>query len=126
MGYPTKETISAFKDIVEKDGMEDIFHNLVELSKTNKKINPLIEYLKAMVFSMVDNGLDEELGAYTNGFISCLDLFRRQMDSESIDLEDLNIQLDNIVGWNSYLEDEVVKLNDKIKELENRLNQNHI
>ncbi len=125
MGYPTKETISAFKDIVEKDGMEDIFHNLVELSKSNKKINPLIEYLKAMVFSMVDGGLDEELGAYTNGFISCLDLFRRQMDSESIDLEDLNIQLENICGWNSYLEDEVVRLNDKIKELENKLNQNH-
>jgi hypothetical protein len=126
MGYPTKETIEAFKQIVDKDGMEDILENLVTLANNDKKIAPIIGFLKEMVHIIISDNLEEELSAYTHGFISCLDLFRRQIQSETIDLEDLNLQLDNIVGWNSYLEDEVVKLNDKIKELENKLNQNHI
>ena len=96
MGYPSKETIEAFKQIIEKDGLEEVLGNLVNISNVNKKINPIVTYLKEMIFSMIDNNLEEEMSAYTNGFISCLDLFRRQIESESIDLEDLNIQLENI------------------------------
>ena len=120
MGYPSKETIEAFKQKIEKDGLEEVLGNLVNISNVNKKINPIVTYLKEMIFSMIDNNLEEEMSAYTNGFISCLDLFRRQIESESIDLEDLNIQLENITGWTSYLELENTNLKEKIYGLERR------
>ena len=120
MGYPSKETIEAFKQIVEKDGLEEILGNLVNLSGVNKKINPIVNYLKEMIFSMIDEEVEEEMSAYTNGFISCLDLFRRQIDSESISLEDLNLQLENICGWNEFLERENYNLKEEIDGLKRR------
>ena len=120
MGYPTKDTIGAFKQIVEKDGMEDILENLVNAANVNKKISPIVNYLKEMVHIIISDNLEDELSAYTNGFISCLDLFRRQIESETIDLEDLNLQLDNIVGWNEYLEKEVIRLTEEIDGLTRR------
>jgi hypothetical protein len=123
MGYPTKETIEAFKQIVDKDGIEDILENLVKEANSNKKIAPIIEFLKEMVHTIIQDNLEEELSAYTHGFISCLDLFRRQIESEIIDLEDLNLQLDNIIGWNQYLEDESVKLREEIDVLKRRNNE---
>ena len=120
MGYPSKETIEAFKQIIEKDGLEEVLGNLVNISNTNKKINPVVNYLKEMIFSMIDDNLEEEMSAYTNGFVSCLDLFRRQIEGETIDLEDLNIQLENIIGWNNYLESENQALKEEVDGLKRR------
>jgi len=120
MGYPTKSTIDAFKQIVEKDGMEDILENLVNAANNNKKIAPIVGFLKEMVHTIISDNLEDELSAYTNGFISCLDLFRRQLESETIDLEDLNLQLDNIVGWNEFLEKENFALKEEIDGLKRR------
>jgi hypothetical protein len=120
MGYPTKSTIDAFKQIVEKDGMEDILENLVNAANNNKKIAPIVDFLKEMVHAIISDNLEDELSAYTNGFISCLDLFRRQLESETIDLEDLNLQLDNIVGWNEFLEKENFALKEEIDGLKRR------
>lgn len=120
MGYPSKETIEAFKQIVEKDGLEEILGNLVNASNMNKKLSPIVGYLKEMIFLMIDDGIDDEISSYTNGFISCLDLFRRQIESESIDIEDLNLQLENIVGWNNYLESESQTLKEELDGLKRR------
>lgn len=122
MTYPTKETIDAFKQILDKDGMEFILENIVNSTNTNKKITPIVNYLKEVIFSIIEDSLEEELSAYTNGFISCLDLFRRQIESESIELEDLNIQLENICGWVKYLEDDNTKLKEEIDVLKRRDN----
>lgn len=120
MGYPSIETIEAFKQIVEKDGLEEILGHIVTVSGKNKKIAPIVSFLKEMIFSMINENLEEEMSAYTNGFISCLDLFRRQIESESISLDDVNLQLENIAGWNQYLEEEVTRLKEEVDGLKRR------
>lgn len=117
MGYPSRETIEAFKQIVEKDGLEEILGNLVNASNMNKKLSPIVGYLKEMIFLMIDDGIEDEMSAYTNGFISCLDLFRRQITSDEVTLDDVNIQIENMIGWTNFLELENVNLKNELNNL---------
>ena len=116
MGFPSIETVDLFYEIVQRDGMEYVSENLLLKSK-DPRLVPAVRYLKTVLLSLIEDELLDEANGFSAGFISCLDIFRRQIDSEDIDLEDIELQLKNLSAWIEYLEAEVVKLKSEINEL---------
>lgn len=108
-----------FVEIVERDGLEEISEGLLKCKEG--KMLPLLSYFKQVIISMIDNDLYDEADGYTTGFLTCLDMFRRQINSENVTLEDIEIQLANMEGWNSYLEQENIDLKNQIRELKQNL-----
>lgn len=119
MGYPTIETIKMFVEITNRDGFEEISENLL-LKHKDQRIMPLLSYFKQAIIQMLESELYDEADGFSSGFIVCLDLFRRQIESEAITLEELEIQLENILAWAEYLEKENVNLKNQIEELSKR------
>jgi hypothetical protein len=119
MGYPTIETIKMFVEITNRDGFEEISENLL-LKHKDQRIMPLLSYFKQAIIQMLEGELYDEADGFSSGFIVCLDLFRRQIESEAITLEELEIQLENILAWAEYLEKENVNLKNQIEELSKR------
>ena len=114
MGFPSIETVDLFYEIVQRDGMEYVSENLLLKSK-DPRLVPAVRYLKTVLLSLIEDELLDEANGFSAGFISCLDIFRRQIDSEDIDLDDIQQQLQNICGWTEYLEEEVTRLKEQIK-----------
>jgi hypothetical protein len=119
MGYPTIETIKMFVEITSRDGFEEISENLL-LKHKDQRIVPLLSYFKQAIIQMLEGELYDEADGFSSGFIVCLDLFRRQIESEAITLEELEIQLENMCGWSEYLENENVRLKEELSELTRR------
>lgn len=119
MGYPSLDTVRSFQDIVKRDGLEDITENLFTKNQ-DLRMSAILSYFKLVLTQMLENELLDEANGFSNGFISCLDLFRRQINSEKANLEELNIQIENICGWTSFLEQENLTLGNKINELTRR------
>ena len=120
MGYPTIETVRMFAEITNRDGFEEISEQLLLKGKDQRMI-PLLSYFKQAIIQMMEAELYDEADGYSSGFITCLDMFRRQIEAEAITLEELEIQINNMSGWISYLENESVLLNGQIKDLRNEL-----
>ena len=119
MGYPTIETIKMFVEITSRDGFEEISENLL-LKHKDQRIVPLLSYFKQAIIQMLEGELYDEADGFSSGFIVCLDLFRRQIESEAITLEELEIQLENMCGWSEYLENENDRLKEELSELTRR------
>ena len=119
MGYPSLETVQMFAEIAHRDGLEEITENLI-IKNRDPRTLPLLSYFKKIIIHLTENELYDEADGYSSGFLSCLDIFRRQINYEAITLGDLEIQLNNINSWNSYLETENLELKSKIEELEKR------
>lgn len=119
MGYPTIETIKMFVEITSRDGFEEISENLL-LKHKDQRIMPLLSYFKQAIIQMLEGELYDEADGFSSGFIICLDLFRRQIESEAITLEELEIQLQNMEGWTSFLEEESIRLKEELSELTRR------
>lgn len=122
MGYPTIETVKMFAEITNRDGFEEISENLLLKCKDQRMI-PILSYFKQALILILENDLYDEADGYSSGFITCLDLFRRQIESEETTLEDLEIQLKNILAWNEYLEKENINLKNQIEELRNEISE---
>lgn len=118
MGYPSLETVQVFKEISERDGIEEITENLFGKYK-DRRMTPLLMYFKLVLTQMLENDLIDEANGYSNGFISCVDMFRRQINCDMASLDDLTLQIDNMANWINFLESEVATLKNKIYELEN-------
>lgn len=118
MGYPKTETIQAYLAICEKDGFVNIMEEF-----TNKDLKPehkpIFAYLKKIISDLMDDETisDECVDYYTTGFLSCFDLFRRQIESEEATLEDLEMQLQNMIGWTTFLESENINLTKRLQDL---------
>jgi hypothetical protein len=121
MGFPKIETVKAFIHTCDKDGFESIVDKLLNNDLKNE-YKPLFAYLKKIVTDMLADDLVEECNYYTSGFVSCFDLFRRQIESEDMDVDDIQSQLKNLLAWSSFLEDENVSLKNKITLLETSSN----
>ena len=122
MGYPTIETVRMFAEITNRDGFEEISEQLLLKSKDQRMI-PLLSYFKQAIIQTMEAELYDEADGYSSGFITCLDMFRRQMEAEAITLEELEVQLKNMCGWSDYLESENLTLNNKIKDLKDQLSE---
>lgn len=119
MGYPSVDTIKLFCEILNRDGIDSITENII-LSGNNPKLNPILIYFKRTLTDMLKEELYEEVDGYTTGFLTCLDIFRRQLDADDVSLEDLEIQIENMCGWTDYLEHENLKLRNELNELNRR------
>lgn len=109
MGFPSIDTINLFCDIVRREGMEKVSELLLLRSK-DLRLVPSLSYLKTVLLSLIKDELIDEANGYSAGFLTCLDMFRRQLDSEDITLEDVELQLQNVLAWVDYLENEVINL----------------
>lgn len=119
MGYPSLETVQMFVEIANRDGLEEIIENML-LKNKELRMLPLLSYFKQMIVNMIENELYDEADGYSSGFLSCLDIFRRQINSEVVKLEDIEIQLANMCGWSEFLEIENLKLRNEVIELTRR------
>lgn len=117
MGFPSIDTVNLFYEILKREGMDRISESVLLKSKDLRLI-PSLSYLKTVLLNLIADDLIDEANGYSAGFITCLDMFRRQLSSEEISLEDVEIQLKNVCAWTSYLEEENMRLKDQIKELE--------
>jgi len=113
--YPTAETVELFRHILEKDGMESIFENLFK-DKKNFKMLPMLAMLKRTLADLLEDDLHEEASGFSSGFVMALDIFRRQIEAEFITLEDVELQINNLIGWISYLENENMDLKARLNE----------
>jgi hypothetical protein len=80
-----------------------------------------MSYLKKIVTDFLDEDLEDSANYYTSGFITCFDMFRRQIESEEATIEDLELQLQNMIGWTQFLESENLEIKNKLIECENEL-----
>lgn len=117
MSYPHSDEIKAFSEILDRDGIQVIFENLVEYSKENPKLSPMIGYLSLVISVLLKDDLIEESNGYVSGYVSCLDIFRRHFDTQEIKLEDIELQIGNLCGWISFLEEENLAMRNEINEL---------
>lgn len=116
MGFPKIDTVKAFIHVCEKEGFESIVDRLMN-NDLKTEYKPLFAYLKKIVTDMLEDDLTEECNYYTSGFISCFDLFRRQIESEDMTVDDIKLQLDNVLAWSSYLENENLALKNELNEI---------
>lgn len=116
MGFPKIETVKAFIHTCDKEGFESIVDRLLN-NDLKTEYKPLFAYLKKIITDMLEDDLNEECNYYTSGFISCFDLFRRQIESEDMTVDDIKLQLDNVLAWSSFLEKENVELKNELNEI---------
>lgn len=116
MGFPKLETVKSFIQVCEKDGFESIVDKILD-RELKAEYKPLFAYFKKIITDMLDDNMTEECNYYTSGFISCFDLFRRQIEADSMSLDDISLQLKNILAWSEFLERENLELKNEINEL---------
>lgn len=121
--YPTRETVEMFCEVLQKDGMEDIMEKLLRENTKDLRMIPLLSFFKQSLTQMMEDQLLEEIDGYSSGFLCCLDMFRRQINSEEITLDDVNIQLNNIAAWSNYLEEENILLKNENLRLRDELSE---
>lgn len=117
MGYPNNDTIQLFAEIVKRDGIEELMEKLIDKASRDPKMKPLLGFFKTTLTTMLEDELFDEVDGYSTGFITCFDMFRRQIESEKISLEDLLLQVDNLCGWNSFLEEESLLIKSELERL---------
>lgn len=120
MSYPTRETVELFCEVLKKDGMEDVMEKLLMENGKDLRMMPILSFFKQSLTQLMEDHLLDEIDGYSSGFLCCLDMFRRQIGSNEITLDDLNIQINSILAWSNYLEEEVAKLKSIIKTYEDK------
>lgn len=120
MSYPTRETVELFCEVLKKDGMEDVMEKLLMENGKDLRMMPILSFFKQSLTQLMEDHLLDEIDGYSSGFLCCLDMFRRQIGSNEITLDDLNIQISNISSWSNYLEEEVSRLKSIIKTYEDK------
>lgn len=120
MSYPTRETVELFCEVLKKDGMEDVMEKLLMENGKDLRMMPILSFFKQSLTQLMEDHLLDEIDGYSSGFLCCLDMFRRQIGSSEITLDDLNIQINNILAWSNYLEEEVANLKSIIKTYEDK------
>ncbi len=117
MSYPTRETVELFCEVLKKDGMEDVMEKLLMENGKDLRMMPILSFFKQSLTQLMEDHLLDEIDGYSSGFLCCLDMFRRQIGSEEVTLDDLNIQIDNMIGWSQYLENESLTIRNELNEL---------
>lgn len=119
MGYPNKNTVNTFIALLNRDGLAKTISKLEDPLPDEQK--PVIAYLKAIIKTL-ENRDDNELciDSYGAGFLTCFHVFRMQIESDDMDMGDLDIQLKSLQGWIEYLEVENLEIkseNTKLREV---------
>ena len=117
MNYPNKQDIITFSEILNKDGINVIFEYIAAESEKNIDIKNMLSYLAANINKLLKDELEDVAQGYVNGYISCLDIFRRKIETTELSLDDINLQLENLQGWIEFLENENFEMREKINEL---------
>ena len=115
--FPSKETVSLFVDMTNRDGFSNTVISVLS-EPINKKYSPVLGYLKSALRAISKSSNSKEGGfceeSFASGFLSCFHLFRLQLESEDMEDDDLICSYENLSNYVKYLEEENVKLKDKI------------
>lgn len=122
MSYPTRETVELFCEVLKKDGMEDVMEKLLMENGKDLRMMPILSFFKQSLTQLMEDHLLDEIDGYSSGFLCCLDMFRRQINSQETTVDDLTFQINNIEGWANFLEIENSELKNQIEELKQTRN----
>ena len=104
--FPTTETIELFDSVCKRDGIKHVVSDFIDNKKDEYK--PLFKYFKTLLKMLNDdkipdyNKLDEP--SFTLGFLICFNLFRLQIESENLDIEDYKININSLEAYIQFLE----------------------
>ena len=121
MSYPTRETVELFCEVLKKDGMEDVMEKLLMENGKDLRMMPILSFFKQSLTQLMEDHLLDEIDGYSSGFLCCLDMFRRQINSQETTVDDLTFQINNIEGWANFLEIENTELKNQIEKLKQNL-----
>lgn len=99
--FPSKETIDVFLAMCAKDGLMKVSSSIFE-DKVDPKYEPTIQILKNLVVTLTEMEkalFDPE--SFATGFLTCFNIFRLQLESEDMTIEDMSA---NMAVLNSYVE----------------------
>lgn len=109
--FPSKDTVKLFIDICSRDGLSKTVSEVIK-NPIDEKYGPVLSYLKGAM-RIIDNpeGTSDLCGeSFGVGFLTCFNLFRLQLESEDMDIDDLQTNLDNLNNYIQFLEEENSKL----------------
>lgn len=120
MGFPTLETVKLFlAELKKSKDIESIFDSYKD-DGLNPKYLPSLSLLKEIVLTLnTREQYMSEVSPFFTGFMCAFDLFRRQIESEDMTVDDIEANLTSITNWTKFLEDENCRLKQELEALKN-------
>ena len=109
--FPSKETVKLFIDVSNRDGFAATLSAPL-LDPINPKYSPVLGYLKSAL-KIIDASEGNSKfcpESFASGFLSCFHMFRLQIESEDMDIEDLQLNIESLSNYVKFLEEEASKL----------------
>lgn len=114
--FPTKQTISLFIEMCNRDGIVNTVSQFLNNDKDlSDKYIPTISFLKSNIKIIENQNTDVCPESFAVGFLTCFHLFRLQLEAESMEIEDMQISLENLNSYVSYLEERLMETTDDTK-----------
>lgn len=119
--FPSKETVKLFIDISNRDGFAATLGSALS-DPVNPKYSAILGYLKSALKTIDNTGVENRFcpESFASGFLSCFHMFRLQIESEDMDIEDLQSNIDSLTNYIKFLEDESLKLKEQLDEWASR------
>lgn len=114
--FPSKDTVKLFIDISNRDGFAATLTRVLE-DPINPHYSPILGYLKSAL-KIIDSQTTPSKfcpESFASGFLSCFHMFRLQIESEDMDIEDLQANIDSLNNYIKFLEEEAIKLKSEEK-----------
>lgn len=109
--FPSKDTVKLFIDISNRDGFASTLTTVLT-DPVNPKYGPILGYLKSALKIIDGQGESNSKfcpESFASGFLSCFHMFRLQIESEDMDIEDLQANIESLSNYVKFLEEEAVK-----------------
>lgn len=109
--FPSKDTVKLFIDISNRDGFAATLSGPLK-DPINPKYAPVLGYLKSAL-KIIDHSPEDSKfcpESFASGFLACFHMFRLQIESEDMDMEDMQSSLDSLSNYIKFLEEEAVQL----------------
>lgn len=107
--FPSKDTVSLFIDICNRDGFSNTISEILK-APMNPNYAAVLGYLKS-VLRIIDNGMsDLQSDSFASGFLCAFHLFRLQIESEDMEIEDLQLTVNSLANYIEFLEDENLRI----------------
>jgi len=109
--FPSKDTVKLFIDISSRDGLAKTIASILD-QQSNANYAPTLSYLKSVLRILDEDKSDLCAESYATGFLSCFHLFRLQLESEDMDIDDLQINVEHLSNYIKFLEEENIRIRD--------------
>jgi len=110
--FPNNKTIKLFIDICNRDGFTKTVSEIFKEKDINNNYLPVFSYLKLSMKTIgeEEGNSDIDMESFVTGFLCCFHLFRLQLESEDMLLDDVQANIGVLNSYVTYLEDEICNL----------------